>query len=197
MPVLSIHLFGVPRIERDGVAVAVERRKSLALLAYLAVMREPHGREALATLLSPMRMPDAPLPGCAARWSISTLALGKGWLDADGDQIALRADVGVQVDVNGFIPSSHRLPSTAIHLSGCVTFASPTWPKLLASIQPTFSPASPSKMPLTSTTGRAFRPRACAWSWPACWRGWRKAWRAASSGRRPSAMPGVGWRWTR
>ena len=51
MPTLKITLFGAPRIERDGAAVTLERRKSLALLAYLAVTGQAHGREALATLL--------------------------------------------------------------------------------------------------------------------------------------------------
>ena len=44
---LELHLFGVPRIERDSATVAVERRKTLALLAYLAVAGRAHGRDAL------------------------------------------------------------------------------------------------------------------------------------------------------
>ena len=50
---LELHFFGAPRIERDGVAVTVERRKTLALLAYLAVAGRAHSREELITLLWP------------------------------------------------------------------------------------------------------------------------------------------------
>ena len=41
MAAINITLFDMPRIERDGVTVAVERRKSLALLAYLAITGQP------------------------------------------------------------------------------------------------------------------------------------------------------------
>ena len=102
MPTLSLHLFGAPRIERDGVAVAVERRKSLALLAYLAVTRQPHGRDALATLLWPDF--DAEHARAALRRILVDLnaTLGKGWIEAEGDQIAFRAEPGLQVDVERF-----------------------------------------------------------------------------------------------
>ena len=102
MPTLSLHLFGAPRIERDGVAVAVERRKSLALLAYLAVTRQPHGRDALATLLWPDF--DAERARAALRRILVDLnaTLGKGWIEAEGDQIAFRAEPGLQVDVERF-----------------------------------------------------------------------------------------------
>ena len=74
-------------------AVTVERRKSLALLAYLAVTRQPHGRDALATLL----WPD--FDGERARGRLTpalvdlNAALGKGWIEAEGDQIGLAADI--------------------------------------------------------------------------------------------------------
>ena len=102
MPTLSIHLFGAPRIERDGMTVAVERRKSLALLAYLAVTRQPHGRDALATLLWPDF--DAERARAALRRILVDLnaTLGKGWIEAEGDQIAFRAEPGLQVDVERF-----------------------------------------------------------------------------------------------
>ena len=50
---LRLLLLGPPRLERDNAPVNLERRKALALLAYLAVTGEPQSREALATLLWP------------------------------------------------------------------------------------------------------------------------------------------------
>jgi predicted ATPase len=53
MSSLKLLLLGPPRLERDNVPVDLERRKALALLAFLAVTGEPRSREALATLLWP------------------------------------------------------------------------------------------------------------------------------------------------
>lgn len=53
LPALKLYLFGPLRIEQNGETVALRRRKAQALLAYLAVTRQPHHRDALATLLWP------------------------------------------------------------------------------------------------------------------------------------------------
>jgi DNA-binding SARP family transcriptional activator len=53
MPSIRLSLFGLPKLERDGVILPIQRRKTLALLAYLAVTTQSHSREALATLLWP------------------------------------------------------------------------------------------------------------------------------------------------
>ena len=53
MSILQLLLLGPPRLERDNVPVDLERRKALALLAFLAVTGEAQPREALATLLWP------------------------------------------------------------------------------------------------------------------------------------------------
>jgi DNA-binding SARP family transcriptional activator len=53
MSSLKLLLLGPPRLERDNLPVELERRKALALLAYLAVTSEPQSRDALATLLWP------------------------------------------------------------------------------------------------------------------------------------------------
>jgi DNA-binding SARP family transcriptional activator len=46
-------LLGAPHIERDGMPVAVDTRKAIALLAYLALVPQRHSRDALAGLLWP------------------------------------------------------------------------------------------------------------------------------------------------
>lgn len=53
MSQFRLFLFGLPRLEQDGQAIDITLRKALALLAYLAVTRQPHSRDALATLLWP------------------------------------------------------------------------------------------------------------------------------------------------
>lgn len=53
MPDQRLFLFGVPRMEREGRAVQIHRRKMLALTAYLAVTRQPQSRETLSALFWP------------------------------------------------------------------------------------------------------------------------------------------------
>jgi DNA-binding SARP family transcriptional activator len=50
---LALLLLGSPRLEAGGRVVDLETRKALALLAYLAVAREPVSRDTLVTLLWP------------------------------------------------------------------------------------------------------------------------------------------------
>jgi DNA-binding SARP family transcriptional activator len=54
---LNILLLGPPRFERDGQPLDIDTRKSIALLAYLALTGEAHRREALVTLLWPEAEP--------------------------------------------------------------------------------------------------------------------------------------------
>ncbi|RMG70026.1 MAG: hypothetical protein D6711_18380, partial [Chloroflexi bacterium] len=51
MPELKFYLLGSPRIEYQGELIKLERRKALALLAYLAVTGKPCNRDYMATLL--------------------------------------------------------------------------------------------------------------------------------------------------
>lgn len=50
---LKLYLFGPPRLERAGQPVEINLRKALALMVYLAVTRQTHSRDALATLFWP------------------------------------------------------------------------------------------------------------------------------------------------
>ena len=93
MPQLALYLLGSPRIERNGAPVRVVRRKSLALLAYLAMTGESHTRDALATLLSPEQ--DQSQARAGLRYALATLkkALGDGWLEVDRERIGLHPEV--------------------------------------------------------------------------------------------------------
>ncbi|MCE7982922.1 MAG: hypothetical protein DYG89_17195 [Caldilinea sp. CFX5] len=53
MAQIKLYLFGPPRLERQGRPIPINLRKALALLIYLAVTRQPHSRDALATLFWP------------------------------------------------------------------------------------------------------------------------------------------------
>jgi len=95
---LDIFLFGKPRVERDGAAVTVARRKALALLAYLVVTRQAHSRDALIALLWPEL--DSEHGRAALRSTLADLsqAIGRGALVVEGDGVAcqgppLRVDV--------------------------------------------------------------------------------------------------------
>ncbi|MCE7989218.1 MAG: hypothetical protein DYG89_49320 [Caldilinea sp. CFX5] len=53
MAQFKLFLFGPPRIEQHGRPVEITLRKALSLLVYLAVTKQPHRRDSLATLFWP------------------------------------------------------------------------------------------------------------------------------------------------
>ena len=119
MPGLILHLFGYPRIERNDEPVHIERRKAVALLAYLAVTQQAHSRDTLAALL----WPDLPQRQARTmlRSALVTLnrTFDKGWFTRFEDQLALPAQPGLWVDVNHFHSllasvTSHRHPSDSL-----------------------------------------------------------------------------------
>ncbi|HEX2375544.1 MAG TPA: BTAD domain-containing putative transcriptional regulator [Actinomycetota bacterium] len=89
MAELRIALLGPPRVERDGAPIEVDTRKAIALLAFLAVQPERHGRDAVAGLLWPDY--DTEHARGALRRTLSTLnkAVGPGWLAADRTTVGL------------------------------------------------------------------------------------------------------------
>lgn len=89
---LSLYLLGPPCVELDGRPVRVDTRKAIALLAYLAITRERHRRDALVNLLWPES--DHSHGRAALRRTLSALRkpLDGGWLNADRETIALNPD---------------------------------------------------------------------------------------------------------
>ena len=102
MPDVAVYLFGAPRIVLDGGSVNIERRKTLTLLAYLAVTGRAHSREELITLLWPDL--DAARGRAQLRNTLADLqrVIGKGWLDTEGDQVKLAGGRGLRIDVGRF-----------------------------------------------------------------------------------------------
>ena len=111
---LALQLLGSPRVERDGVPIEVDTRKAIALLAYLAVTRQPQSREILAELF----WPEVDEGRAALRRTLSSLnkALAGRWLEVDRDTIGLKADDGIWIDVDCF----------QTRLSACRTHGHPT-----------------------------------------------------------------------
>ncbi|MDA0246306.1 MAG: BTAD domain-containing putative transcriptional regulator [Chloroflexi bacterium] len=112
---LTLLLLGSPRIERDGVPIKVDTRKAIALLAYLVVTRQSHGRESLAALF----WPDTAESRARLRRTLSVLntALARSWLDIERETIRLQPerDANLWVDVEQF----HQL------LASCKTHGHP------------------------------------------------------------------------
>jgi DNA-binding SARP family transcriptional activator len=102
MSVLSLCLFGPPRIEIDGTAINVDTRKALALIAYLATTGQQHSRDTLVALLWPEN--DQPHARAALRRTLSALnkALKGMWLDIDRETIGLNFHADPQIDVQVF-----------------------------------------------------------------------------------------------
>jgi predicted ATPase/DNA-binding SARP family transcriptional activator len=102
MSSLALYVLGSPRVELDGAPVAIDRRKALALLVYLALTRQDHSRDALATLLWPESdQSKARASLRSALWSL-TKALGEGWLDVDRETVRLKSGTDAWLDVDAF-----------------------------------------------------------------------------------------------
>jgi DNA-binding SARP family transcriptional activator len=101
MAELRIALLGPPRVELDGAPLEVDTRKAIALLAYLALLPERHGRDAVAGLLWPDY--DTEHARGALRRTLSTLnkAVGPGWLAADRTTVGF-ARTSYWLDVRRF-----------------------------------------------------------------------------------------------
>lgn len=102
MSQLRLFLFGSPRLERDGVVQAMDTRKAMALLSYLALTGQVHSRDALAALFWP-EYEQSQARGNLRR-TLSTLAraVGKESLETDRESIGLVPDNGLWVDVRRF-----------------------------------------------------------------------------------------------
>jgi DNA-binding SARP family transcriptional activator len=99
---LTLFLLGPPRIECGGAPVQIPRRKAVALIAYLALTRRSHSRDALATLFWPEG--DQSQARADLRRTLSTLkkSLGEGRLDVDREAVGLSPDVEVWLDIDEF-----------------------------------------------------------------------------------------------
>ena len=84
---LHLHLFGPPRVERDGHALRFDTRKAIALLAYLGITGRAHSRDAIAALLWPGV--DRARARATLRRTLSVMAPVGPALRTDGGALAL------------------------------------------------------------------------------------------------------------
>ena len=98
----SLYLFGSPHLEVDDQPVNTDRRKALALLAYLAVTRQSHTREALAALLWPDYEPGKAFAYLRRTlWELNQL-LGEGVVLAERESVELDPQAEMWLDVAEF-----------------------------------------------------------------------------------------------
>ncbi|MFW9893993.1 MAG: AAA family ATPase, partial [Candidatus Thorarchaeota archaeon] len=111
MSLLCLYLLGSPRIEIDGSPVNADTRKATALLAYIAATGESYRRDSLVNLLWPEY--DQSRGRTNLRRTIYALrkALSGDWLDIDRENVGLKANANIYLDVDQF----------HYHLSTCLT----------------------------------------------------------------------------
>jgi DNA-binding SARP family transcriptional activator/predicted ATPase len=97
-----LYLFGPPRLEHHGRLLELPLRKGLALLAYLALTRQPHSRDALATLFWPDK--DQPTARANLRRTLYELgqALPTPLLELNADTVRLAPNSDLWLDVAQF-----------------------------------------------------------------------------------------------
>lgn len=97
MNTFHLYLFGSPRLERDGVAVKIPRRKALALLSYLAATGKPHARDSLGALFWPdYSQSEARVALSRHLYSLNQV-LEDGMLQMDTETVALAGDLWCDV----------------------------------------------------------------------------------------------------
>ncbi len=102
MSSFKLFLFGPPRLERAGARQNLERRRAEALLAYLAVTRQRHSREALATLFWPEVDSVRGRANLSRTLSVVNATLGADCLAADRSTVELSPQADLWVDVTRF-----------------------------------------------------------------------------------------------
>lgn len=107
----KLYLFGAPRLEQNGHPILIALRKAVALLVYLAVTRQPHSRDALATLF----WPEKNQTGARANlrrtlYDLSQLlgqSLSDQLLAVEAETVSLRTDAPLWVDIAFFQQTLH------------------------------------------------------------------------------------------
>ncbi len=99
---LRLFLLGTPQLELEGGAVELDRRKAVALLAYLAVTARPHHRDALATLFWPELDQSRARAALRRTLSVLNIALAGDWLAADRETVELKRGPDLWLDVEQF-----------------------------------------------------------------------------------------------
>ena len=100
---LTIRLLGPVEVTVDGTPLAVDTRKAVALLAYLASHDERQVRDRLCDLLWPDSSPDRARATLRRTLSALRSALGNRWVEADRTFVWLEPDGTLESDLNQFL----------------------------------------------------------------------------------------------
>src|SRR5215212_10618683 len=106
-PRLVLQFLGLPQLHLDNQPIATDRRKAIALLAYLAVNDTSHGfqrvsRESLSALLWPDYEQAKAFSNLRRTiWEVHQ-ALGEGWLIAERETVCLNTGTAIDLDVANF-----------------------------------------------------------------------------------------------
>ncbi len=108
---LSINLLGSPCLYLNNDPINITRHKAIALLVYLAVTRQPHGRTALASMLFPERDHESGLAYLRRMLYELKSAIGNEYLLVLPKTIAVDYTSPLWVDVNEFCSLLHSCQS--------------------------------------------------------------------------------------
>jgi DNA-binding SARP family transcriptional activator len=95
-------LLGPPHFECERKPIEIGRRKGMALLAYLAMTRQRHHRDELATLLWPASSQSRARGNLRHVLSELNQALDLSWLELEGETVSLNQEVEFWLDVDQF-----------------------------------------------------------------------------------------------
>lgn len=98
---LRLYLLGSPRLELQGKTLKIERRKALALAAYLALNDQPQSREVVASLLWPDLDDERARTALRSTLRALTAHVPFEWIRADRAMLSLNRE-HVWVDVSVF-----------------------------------------------------------------------------------------------
>jgi DNA-binding SARP family transcriptional activator len=111
MPQMRLHLFGTPRIEIDDRPVRIKRRKSLALVAFLALAERAQSRATVATMLWPEMDEAAARNALRSALPLLTALTDESWLLIDRTNLSLNHEIAWS-DVGAFLAALAR---TRVH----------------------------------------------------------------------------------
>src|SRR5262249_16556248 len=98
---LRLYLFGLPRLEFQGQSVKIERRKALALAAFLALAEHRQSHHLTSDLLWPDLDRDHGRTALRSTLRALTTPLTLEWIEAERTTLMLKPDA-VWVDVHAF-----------------------------------------------------------------------------------------------
>ena len=105
MAQLALQVLGMPRVQIDGAAVHIVRRRVLACAVYLAVTGRAHSRDTLATLFWPEETQQNARADLRRTLYLLHRTFGEDRLQVDHEAVQLIHDHNLWLDLEQF----HRL----------------------------------------------------------------------------------------